>query len=169
MPNERKVQIVEQLKEKLSQAKGVILTDFQGLSVPEVEVLRRSLQEAGANYQVVKNTLLRLALQKSKFQNPNLKLEGPTAVVLSREDEIGPLKVLHDFAAEHEALEVKGGFFEGTWTTAGKLKEIASLPSRKVLLARVVGMIQSPMVRLVNVAKGNQMGLVKVLQAKGGR
>lgn len=168
MPNERKIQIVENLKEKLKTAKGVVLTNYQGLSVPEVEALRRQLKESRTDLQVVKNTLLQLALQKSKFQNPNLNLEGPTAVVLSREDEIAPLKVLYDFAKGHEALKVKGGFFEGAWIVAEKLKEIAVLPGREVLLAKVVGMIQSPIVRLVNVGKGNQISLVRVLQAKAG-
>lgn len=168
MPSERKIQIVEQLKEGLSKAKGVILTDYQGLSVPEVEELRRNLQEAQADYQVVKNTLLQLALLNSKFQNPNLKLEGPTAVVLSHEDEIAPLKALYDFAKEHGALQLKGGFFEGAFMAAEKLKEIAALPSREVLLARVVGMLQSPIVRFVSVGKGNQVGLIRVLQARAG-
>ena len=162
MPNEKKIQIVEQLKEKLSKAQGVVLTDYQGLSVPEVEVLRRSLQEVGASYQIVKNTLLKLALDKGE------KFVGPTAVVLSYEDEIKPLKALYDFAKEHPALEVKGGFFEGAFLAAEKLKEIAFLPSRDVLLAKVVGMLQSPIVRFANVGKGNQIGLVRVLQARAG-
>ena len=170
MPSEKKIQIVEQLKEKLAKAKGVVLTDYQGLSVPEVEILRRNLQEAGANYQVVKNTLLNLALKNSgsRFTIDDLRFTGPTAVVLSNEDEIKPLKALYDFAKEHEALEVKGGFFEGAFLAAEKLKEIASLPSREVLLAKVVGMMQSPISRLVNVGKGNQIGLVRVLQARAG-
>lgn len=162
MPNEKKIQIVENLKEKLSQAKGVVLTDYQGLSVPEVEALRKSLQEAGANYQVVKNTLLNLALKE------NAKIAGPTAVVLSYEDEIEPLKALYDFAKEHEALKVKGGFFEGTFLAEEKLKEIAALPGREVLLAKVAGMLQSPISRLVGVGKGNQIALVRVLQARAG-
>ncbi len=167
MPSEKKIQIVKNLKEKLSKAKGVILTDYHGLSVPEVEVLRRQLDKFQADYQVVKNTLLNLALKDTNHQLPitDYQLAGPTAVVLSYEDEIKPLKVLYEFAKEHEALKVKGGFFEGVWTVGETLKEIASLPSREVLLAKVVGMIQSPIVRLVSVAKGNQVKLVTVLKA----
>ena len=162
MPNEKKVQIVEQLKENLSKAQGVVLTDYQGLSVPEVEILRKSLQEVGASYQIVKNTLLKLALDKGE------KFVGPTAVVLSYEDEIAPLKTLYDFAKEHKALKIKGGFFEGGWAVSEKLKEIAMLPSREELLAKLLGMMQSPLTRFVNVAKGNQMGLVGVLRARAG-
>ncbi len=184
MPNEKKIQIVKDLKERLSKAQGVVLTDYQGLSVPEVETLRVSLQKAGASYQVVKNTLLNLALKDpdSRFTRPtspaselaggrainDSRFTGPTAVVLSNDDEIKPLKALYDFAKEHEALEVKGGFFEGAFLAAEKLKEIAMLPSREVLLAKVVGMLQSPIRRLVNVGKGNQIGLVRVLQARAG-
>ena len=168
MPNERKIQIVEQLREKLAKAKGVVLTDYQGLSVPEVDVLRRSLQEVGASYQIVKNTLLNLALQNIQYPISNIQLTGPTAVVLSHDDEIQPLKALYDFAKEHEALEVKGGFFEGGFLAAEKLKEIAFLPSREVLLAKVAGMLQSPIVRLVSVGKGNQIGLIRVLKARAG-
>ena len=168
MPNERKIQIVEQLKDNLAEAKGVVLTDYQGLSVPEVEVLRRNLQEANANYQVVKNTLLNLALKDSgsRFTNNDSRFTGPTAIVLSHEDEIKPLKALCDFAKEHEALQIKGGFFEGAWMMAEKLKEIASLPSREELLAKLLGMMQSPITKLVIVGKSNQINLVRVLQAK---
>jgi large subunit ribosomal protein L10 len=170
MPNEKKIQIVKNLKEKLAEAKGIVLTDYQGLSVPEVELLRKKLQEVGANYQIAKNTLLNLALKGSghELQDTSYELTGPTAVVLSREDEIAPLKALYDFTKEHQALKVKGGFFEGAWLVAEKLKEIAALPGREVLLAKVVGMLQSPIAGLVNVVKGNQIGLVRVLQAKAG-
>ena len=176
MPNQKKVQIVENLKEKLSKAQGVVLTDYQGLSVPEVEVLRRNLQDAGANYQVVKNTLLKLALKDSNFQIPNpneapssnSQLTGPTGIALSQDDEIKPLKALYDFAKEHKALKIKGGFFEGGWTVCEKLKEIAQLPSREELLAKLLGMMQSPITRFVNVSKGAQKNLVGVLRARAG-
>jgi len=170
MPNEKKTQIVKDLKERLSKAQGVVLTDYQGLSVPEVEVLRRDLQKAGANYQVVKNTLLDIAFKDSDFRPPtsDLRLVGPTAIVLSHEDEIGPLKALYDFAKEHEALKIKGGFFEGVFVASEKLKEIAELPGREELLAKLLGMMQSPIARLVRVGKSNQMGLVGVLQARAG-
>jgi large subunit ribosomal protein L10 len=164
MPNERKIQIVEDLKEKLAKARGVVLADYQGLSVPEVEALRKQLKDSKADLQIVKNTLLQLSLQNTKYRIPNTKLEGPTAVVLSRKDEIEPLKTLYDFVKEHKALEVKGGFFEGVWTAAEKLKTIAALPSREVLLAKVVGMMQSPISRFVNVGKANQTKLVKILK-----
>ncbi len=168
MPNERKIQIVENLKEKLAKAKGVVLTDYQGLSVPEVEMLRKGLREVKADYQVVKNTLLDLALKSSRFEVRGSKFAGPTAIVLNHEDEIAPLKVLYDFAKEHQPLKVKGGFFEGAFLAEEKLKEIAFLPSREELLARLLGMIQSPLTRLVSVGKGNQVGLVRVLQARAG-
>lgn len=176
MPSEKKIQIVENLKEKLAKARGVVLTDYQGLSVPEVEGLRRGLQEVKADYQIVKNTLLKLALDKSSKFPPERragavqgsKFVGPTAIILSYEDEIKPLKALYNFAKEHEALQVKGGFFEGFWLVGEKLKEIASLPSREILLAKVIGMIQSPISRLVSVGKGSQVGLVRALQARAG-
>jgi len=168
MPSEIKIQIVKNLKEQLSKTKGFVLTDYHGLSVPEVEELRKSLREVGANYQIVKNTLLNLALKdsNSRFTINDLRFTGPTAIVLSYKDEVKPLKTLYDFAKGHEDLKVKGGFFEGVWSAAEKLKKIAFLPSREVLLARVVGMIQSPIARLVNAAKVNQIGLVRILKAK---
>jgi len=168
MPNERKIQIVKNLKEKLAKVKGLILTNYQGLRVSEVEALRRSLNEAKADYQVVKNTLLKLALKETSYQLPatSYQLTGPTAVVLSYEDEIKPLKILSDFAKEHEALKIKGGFFEGVWTAAAKLKEIALLPSREELMAKLLGVIQSPIARLASVGKVNQIGLVRVLKAR---
>jgi len=173
VPSERKIQTVKNLKEKLAKARGVVLTDYQGLSVPEVEALRVSLREVSADLQVVKNTLLNLALKEnakvrkrrffesSKMQNA--KLTGPTAVALSYEDEIALLKVLSDFAKEHPQLKIKGGFFEGVWLLGEKLKEIASLPSREVLLAKITGLAQSPIWKFVSVSKANICSLVGVL------
>jgi large subunit ribosomal protein L10 len=166
MPSPRKTQIVNSLSGKLTRAKGLVLTGFEGLSVPEVEALRTSLREAGAEYQVVKNTLLKLALEANpKFEIRNPKLEGPTAVVLSYEDELQPLKVVSDFAAEHEKFAIKGGFFEGVWQAAEKLLEIAALPCREALVAKLVRMLQSPVVRFVSVTKSNQVNLVSLLRA----
>lgn len=171
MPNDHKVQIVKNLKEKLARAKGFVLTDYQGLGVPEVEELRRNLSKLKVDFQVVKNTLLKLALENSNYQLPpaDYELTGPTAVLLSYDEEMRPLKALSKFSGEHQAFKIKGGFFEGIWMGAEKLLEIARLPSREELRGKLAGMLQSPIVRLARVGKGNQISLVRALQAKSQR
>lgn len=164
MPNERKIQIVSELQQKLQDAKGIIFTSYAGLSVPEISDLRAKLRAAQAEIKVVKNTLLKLALRESPFKlSSDNELTGPTAIVVSHEDEIKPLKALQEFAEEHGALQLKGGFFEGKWTAPAVLAEIAKLPSKDELRVKLVMMLQWPIFRLMNVLKGNQRNLVNVL------
>jgi large subunit ribosomal protein L10 len=164
MPNERKIRIVNELQQKLQNAKGVVLASYDGLNVPELQDLRARLREAKAELKIVKNTLLKLTLRESPFKfNDDNDLKGPTAVVISREDEIAPVKALYDFAAEHEALKVKGGFFGGKWTAAEVLAQIAKLPAKDELRSSIVRILQWPAFRLVNVLQANQRKLLVAL------
>lgn len=149
----RKKEFLEQYKGYLSQAQGVILVTFQGLSVPEMETLRKKLKEQGAVFMVVKNTLLRIALQESEYPLPeNGVLEGPTAAVFALEDPVAAAKAVVDFIKEHEEqISIKAGFLERRVITAEAVRQLAQLPPLPVLRAQLIGLILAPATKLVQV------------------
>ena len=134
---EQKSQVVSEIKEKLDNARSVVLFDYRGLTVSEVNELRRALKEAGASYKVYKNTLLVRALDDSNRELENY-LIGPSAISFST-DELVPVKVISEFAKEHEALELKAGIVEGKVANASELAKYAAIPSREGLLTMLAG------------------------------
>ena len=129
---EQKAAVVSEIKDKFEKAKSVVLFDYRGLSVSEVTELRRKLRENGADYKVYKNTLTKRALDELKI-DMNDYLAGPSAVSFGT-DELSIVKVLSDFAKDHEALELKAGIVEGKVATSDDLKRYAAIPSRDMLL-----------------------------------
>lgn len=150
---EKKQQIVAEVKEKLSASVSTVVTDYRGLSVAEVTELRKQLREAGVEYQVLKNTLVRRATADAGLTDMDQFLNGPTAIAFSREDVVAPAKVLHNFAKEHKNLEIKGAIVEGEVVGPDKVKEIASLPSREGLLSMLLSVLQGPVRNFAYVVK----------------
>lgn len=134
---EQKQLIVDEIKEKFNNAKSVVIFDPRGLKVSEVTELRRSLRESGSDYKVYKNTLAKRALVDSGLELDSY-LEGPTAISFST-DELAPVKILSDFAKNHEALELKAGVVEGKVATLEELNSYAAIPSREGLLTMLAG------------------------------
>lgn len=166
MPNrEEKKQIVEELKDKLNQVKAAIFTDYRGLNVEEITELRKQLREAGIEYKVVKNTLTRIAAKDINMDFLEEYLTGPTAIAFSFEDPVTPAKILSKFASSHKALDIKAGLVEGKLIDAEGIKALADLPSREVLIAKVIGGMQAPISGLVCVLNGPMRGLVYALKA----
>ena len=132
---EQKAAVVSEIKKNFEDAKSVVLFDYRGLSVGEVTDLRRKLRDAGATYKVYKNTLTKRALDELKV-DMNEYLAGPSAVSFGT-DELSIVKVLNDFAKEHEALELKAGIIEGKVATSDDLKRYAAIPSRDTLLTQL--------------------------------
>lgn len=159
--------VVTELKEKLSNTKGAVLTNYRGLTVAQDTKLRRAFREAGVEYRVVKNTMTRIAASEVGIQGLDTYLEGPTAIALSFTDPVAPAKVLADFVKENklQALEVKAGLVEGKVIDAKGVKALASLPPKEVLVAKLLGSMQSPIVGLVNVLQGSIRNLVYALEA----
>ena len=129
---EQKAGVVTEIKEKFENAKSVVAFDYRGLSVAEVTELRRKLREAGADYKVYKNTLTKRALDELNIEMSEY-LAGPSAIAFGT-DELSIVKIINDFAKEHEALELKAGIVEGKVAGLEDLKRYAAIPSRDTLL-----------------------------------
>ena len=159
--------IVAELKEKLTGAKGAVLVNYRGLTVAQDTKLRRQLREAGVDYRVVKNTMTRIAAQEAGLEGLDAYLEGPTAMAISTTDPVAPAKIITDFVKEHklQVLEVKAGLVEGNVIDENGVKALASLPSREVLIAKMLGSMQSPITGLVNVLQGSIRNLAYALDA----
>jgi len=161
----QKEQEVAELQEKLGRVKGAVLTDYRGLNVSQMTRLRRKLREAGVEYQVVKNTLLRLAARQAGMEGLDPYLSGPTAIAFGYQDPVSPARVLSEFAREFKQLAIKAGVVEGKIIDREGVRSLAELPSREVLLGRLLGGMKSPLTGLATVLNGPLQGLVRVLQA----
>ncbi|TCS81560.1 50S ribosomal protein L10 [Tepidibacillus fermentans] len=142
---EEKQQLVAEIVEKLRNSKTTIVTDYRGLNVAEVTELRKNLREAGVEFKVLKNTLVRRATAEADLTGLDEFLTGPTAIAFSNEDVVAPAKIIVDFAKKHEALEVKAGVLEGRIVNVNEVKALASLPSREGLLSMLLSVLQAPM------------------------
>jgi len=163
-----KIYTVQNLTEKLKQAKAVVLADYHGLKVSQMAELRQKVKKAGGEFEVVKNTLLNRAADESQIKIDPEALQGPTAVLWAYEDQISPLKALVDFAKVNELPKIKFGLLDKAVTPIEKIKQLASLPSKDELKAKLVGTLQSPLYGLNNALNWNMRKLVLVLKAKGG-
>jgi large subunit ribosomal protein L10 len=163
LQRKEKEALVAHLHEKFKEAKAAILTDFTGLNVEQITHLRRTLKKSAAEYTVVKNTLLRRASQDTDIELLMEHFVGPIAIALAYEDPVAPAKILTDFSKEQPAMEVKAGVVTGTVLTPQAIKALASLPSREVLLARLLSLLKFPHTRLVQVLNSPVQGLVSTL------
>lgn len=150
---ESKKQIVSEITEKLQASKATILVDYRGLDVAAVTELRKQLREAGVDFKVYKNTLVRRATAEVDMTELDEQLVGPTAIAFSNEDVVAPAKVLSEFAKENEALEIKTGVIEGRVVSLDEIKELAALPSREGLLSMLLSVLQAPIRNLAYVTK----------------
>lgn len=156
---------VELLKDDLGRAKIIVLTDYRGLTVAQMNKLRRILQAEGIKYRVVKNTLTRIAAKELGLEDMNVYMQGPIAIAYGFDDPVTPVRLLVKFAKENDQLSLKGGLLESQALDEQGLRRLSDLPSRDVLLARTLGAFQAPLVGMLNVLQGNLRSLVYVLQA----
>jgi large subunit ribosomal protein L10 len=169
---EEKEQQVNELKEKFERALSVVLADYHGLSVSQMQELKKELKPTDAEFTVAKNTLLGRASKQAKKELPQENLEGPTAILFSFSDPIEPIKKLFEFIKKYELPTVKFGLFEGKPLTKEAVVDLSKIPDRSELYAKVVGSLNSPISGLVNTLNGNLRNLVYVLKqiesSKGG-
>lgn len=166
MPTPKKYQEVEELTEALKESPMTILTNYRGLSVAQMQEFRRQLRESGGTFRVVKNTLTGIAADNAEMSEIREFLEGPTAIVTTTDDPVGPAKATRDFVRSSRILEVKAGVLEGSLIPASEVERLATLPSRDELLGKVVGGLNAPLAGMVGVLSGPIRGLAYVLQAR---
>lgn len=135
----KKEDIVTDLKDRLSRSRIAILTDYKGLSVAEVNKLRDELRKVDVEFRVAKNSLMKLAVKGSKMEGLGPLLQGPRAVAMSYEDPIGPAKVLTEFAKGNDKLEIIAGVLVDRVLSQEEIKDLAKLPSREELIAKLLG------------------------------
>lgn len=159
----KKEETVNKLAEKLKKAKSIVLADYSGLDVAAFSDVKNQLEKDEAEFTVAKNTLLNLASKKAGVEIPAEALKGSTAIVLAYGDEITPIKDLAKFEKQYEKPTPKIGFLGKDLLSAARIKQLATLPSKDELKAKVVGTLNSPIYGIVSVLHGNLRNLVYVL------
>ena len=165
MRRDQKEAVIDRLSAEMGEADALIVADYRGLSVPQVAEVRRSLRETGATFHVAKNTLTRIAAERSGREGLVELLQGPTAIAFAREDVAGTAKRLQDAARMTRTLAVRGALMEGRLLGADDVRRIAELPSREVILAQAVGAISAPLQAAASVISAPLRDLVMVLDA----
>ena len=164
MPTARKEDAVKELRDRLAAAQNLFLTDYKGLTVDEITKLRGELRKDGSTYSVVKNTLFRIAAGDVATRLDEF-LSGPTGIVFAGADPVAPAKALKTFSDATKKLGIKAAYIDGDVVAAAQVNELAKLPPKIELIARLIGSLASPLRGLVTVLSGNQSGLVRVLNA----
>lgn len=148
---EQKKAIVDALANKLSHAASGVLVKYEGITVDQDTKLRKALREAGVEYTVVKNTLIGKACDEAGFEDLKPQLEGMNAIAISAEDPIAPAKILKEYAEKIETFEIRGGILDGAVVDAATVNELASIPPKEVLIAKLLGSMQSPLYKFAYV------------------
>jgi large subunit ribosomal protein L10 len=144
VPKQYKIDAVKDMKERLTRSKAVVITDYRGLTVGEMTDLRDRLRAEGVEYKIVKNRLAKIALKESDMNTMDDYLKGMTALAFGVKDPVGPAKVLAGYAKDNEKLKILAGLMENRLLDVAALSELAKLPSREVLLSRMLGSLTSP-------------------------
>ncbi len=165
MNRSKKEQVVAELQERLKDVKLAILADYSGLNVAKITELRNELRKSDAELRVIKNTLFKIAAQDTGFSVLDDHLAGPLAVVMNFGDVVAPTKALVDFAKKNAQLEIKVGVMDGKALTIDQIKALSELPSREVLLAKLLSVMAGVQTSLVNVLSGVPRQFVQVLEA----
>ena len=160
-----KERMLDEVARRFKGHPNFFITSYMGLSAYELELLRRGLKKTSSNYFVVKNSALRIVFDKLKLSIAAPQIEGGVGISLSGQDIISSCKALVNFTKEHDKFKVKCGVFDGKIMPYERVRELASIPSKEILLARVVGGIKSPITGFVNVLAGFLRKFVYVVDA----
>ena len=161
---QQKQAYVEQLAEKLNSSVAGVVVSYKGISVADDTMLRK-MREAGVEYSVVKNTMLRRAAEKVGLNELDSVLEGSTALAVSAGDHVAAAKILCEYAEKNKSFEIKAGFVEGKVINKAEVEELAKMPPKEVLVAKVLGGLNAPITGFVGVLHANLRGLVCALNA----
>ena len=148
---EQKQIIIDEIKDKFERAESAVVIDYMGITVAEADEMRKKLREADVDYTVYKNTLVKRAIEGTKFEALAEILEGPSALAFSYDDATAPARVLNDAKKAYKKMEFKGGFIEGEYFDKENIEKIAAIPSRDTLISKFMGSIQSPIANFARV------------------
>ena len=148
---ELKKATVAQIKEKLTTAQSVVMVDYRGLNVAEVTELRKQFRAAGVEYAVLKNSLVGIAAKEVGIEGLDSILEGPTALAFGMTDAVAPAKIIAEFAKKNDKLKVKAGILDGAILDVAGVEKLSAIPSREVLIAKVMGSMMSAVSKFVYV------------------
>jgi large subunit ribosomal protein L10 len=165
MPSTKKIERVAELKEQIEGSTALLLTEYRGLSVSEITELRQSLRDGGASFSVIKNTLMRRALEQTDAAELGSLFDGPSAVAFVHEDPVAAAKSVTTAAKKFPALVLKGGFVEGRLLNADEAKSLADLESREVMLSKLAGLMKGEMSRAAAVFQATQARFLSLLEA----
>ncbi|MDP4132982.1 MAG: 50S ribosomal protein L10 [Bacillota bacterium] len=168
---EKKKQVVSEIIDKLKSASAGVFVNYCGLTVEEDTELRRKFREVGVEYKVIKNTLTRFAANEVGFEALDPILNGPTALAISDNDPIAPAKVIGEFAKKHEDLVIKAGFMDGALISIDEIKALAEIPSKEILISKIMGSLQSPisgLARLLNTIVTDGVEIADLIAKKAG-
>jgi len=160
-----KEKMVDEIVTKMTKRPNFVMTTYMGSSVSDLEALRRDLKKSSSNYFVVKNSILKVAFDKLKLQEESAKIESGMGISLSGDDIISTCKTLVSFSKTHEKFKIKGAIIDGKSVSIDKVKALAALPAKNVLLAQVVGGIKAPISGFVNILGGVLRKFVNVVDA----
>lgn len=163
---EKKEQVLSELKAEFKGLKSMVFTQNSGLSVKDMTALRRALRAENVSFHVAKKTLIRLAAKDAGFDEiPDSSLEGPIGVAISQDDEVVAARLVHQFSKGHENVKITGGIVDGNVLSASEMMEIATIPSKEELYAKLVGSMNAPVSGFYNVLHGVLSGFVRTLNA----
>ena len=166
MNKQSKQQVITEIHEKLAKAKAIFLADFRGMTVDKATTLRNDLRAAAVEYQVVKNTLLEIAAKDTDAAVLAPHFKGPTAVAITYSDPVAAAKVLAKYAKEQQlAFKLKGGLLSGKMITIADIQALSELPSREVLIAKMLGSMNAPATNFVGLLAAIPSSFVRVLDA----
>ncbi|HXA43409.1 MAG TPA: 50S ribosomal protein L10 [Candidatus Solibacter sp.] len=165
MPTARKVEAVEEISEKLKRATGLVVTDYRGLTVAQMQELRRKLSAAEIDYLVVKNTLARRAAAESGLDVLEPELIGPVGLAIGYADTVATARVVNDYIKQTRRLVIKGGLLGKQVLDADSVKRLAELPSREVLLGQLAGTLNHSVAQLASAMQGAVNKLANGLEA----
>ncbi len=168
MLKEQKTRVVEQLAQRLRDSENLMVADYRGLTMPEIDELRSRLLEAGARFTVVKNTLTRRAAEAAGKEDVLELIDGPTAIAFLEADgdPVAVAKVLSETARAHDVLVIRGGVIEGSLVSDAEIKRLATLPPTDVLRAQLAGVVVAPLTMVVGLFTAPLRDLVGVIDAR---
>ncbi|MCC6945857.1 MAG: 50S ribosomal protein L10 [Thermomicrobiales bacterium] len=166
MPTALKAKTIDELTEQLSNANLVVLTDYRGLNVTDLQGLRASLRSFDGEFRIAKNTLTRIAAERAGIEGLEPALEGPLAIGFANGDIVGFAKAMNDFVRTSRILTIKGGVLDKRFINSTQVEGIASLASKETLQAQLLGMLKAPQRNLVSVLNGPSRSVAYVLNAR---